>query len=1118
VRRDGVEVDDDRNRPTAIEAGSDTRPYTPQHVLKLLGSAPAVDGERKIVTAVFCDIVNSTALAERIGAEAIHELLERYFAMTTKHVHAEGGTINQFLGDGFLALFGAPIAHEDHAWRALRAMWSFVAALDAHPLVAPDGTRVDVRVGVNTGPVVVGTLGDSLRTDYTAIGDTVNLAARVQAEAAPGTIAFTEATLRAAGTAIDRSDVGARQVKGKTAPIQIYRLMAEPSAARPQSETSATLVGRAPQLEAANQLVAALASGRGGYLVVHGEAGIGKTRLLGSVRDRSASLRWLDASADPLTAVTGYGPFVSIVRDGVGIGRVDDDSDAWRVLSDSAPHILPGDPDALPYLAALARIDPPVERTDPDPRNIGSQILRVARMYVASLARQQPTVIAIEDAHWLDRSSAALLEHLLPMTAQVPLLIAVTTRDPTEAISMAERAGVAVTIVSLDALSDREGHELVREILGTQALTRYQREALVRRAGGNPLFLEELARSVLDPSEGPDVLTVPGGVDAIVMSRIDRLPPEVKELVGAAAVVGRRVPRPVLLAVLDRPAAEADRSIEDADRADILHADSPDVLVFKHALVQAAVYASILGGRRRQLHRAAAVAIEEVFADRLDEFSAVLANHYVQAEAWDGALTWLVRAGDDAGRVAADSEALASYETALDAYGRTVGDGWDPTARATLERKIADALFRLGDHDEAIDRLEIALARLGHEIPARGGAVRRAIAVEVIRRAVERRPRTRPETTSGELQAYECYRALSWMHYFLDPEAFVLDCLRMLRLSERHGSSDGIARGASGWALALDVLGRRRSAARYLSLAAAAAAESDDPMPRAEVGLAYGVHRFVTGDVAASIDDFTSSATAFRDAGDLRGWGVTTTLAAWAHRIRGDLATGADLLDDVRRVAIDSRDRELVAWATWEHGRRLILQGSPDEAVRTCQDASDLMAALPAPVDALDAISDVALARLAAGDAVDAWSIADRAYREARAAGARGYKLSGLILARAHCAVAAMDQPGGPPKRHAASATRAALRHSRGVPLAAPRAWYCSGMLRFRQGRRRAARVRWQRGLEHADRCGLRYEAALLAIAIARDDGDTERLEAAIGELDLMGATAEANRARTADL
>ena len=424
---------------------------------KFLTSRFAVEGEHKLVTVMFCDIANSTPLAARVGAEVMHGLLNRFFELALAEVHRYEGTINQFLGDGFMALFGAPIAQEDHARRALLAATAILQRMQNAEGDARALREVRLRMGLNTGMVVVGKIGDNLRMDYTAIGDTTNLAARLQGFAEPGTIRASETTRRAAEAHFKFKDLGRHALKGIDTPVAVF----EPLAARSTTESGAhgrrdsvgsVLVGREPELATLVRSLAALGGGHGEIVLLRGEPGTGKSRLLAEAKrhDAAARILWLEGRAISFGRTLSYWPFIEILSAAFGIAESDAEAEALRKLEAGVRALFDTRaPEIVPYLAAVMSLELSGDYEQRvkflDAQAMKRQVFLTMRQLFERLAERQPVLMVLEDWHWVDQSSVALCEHLLPLARSQPLSFWLTTRGEPAEPAARVRAAVAAT-------------------------------------------------------------------------------------------------------------------------------------------------------------------------------------------------------------------------------------------------------------------------------------------------------------------------------------------------------------------------------------------------------------------------------------------------------------------------------------------------------------------------------------------------------------------------------------------------------------------------------------------------------------------------------------------------
>jgi class 3 adenylate cyclase/tetratricopeptide (TPR) repeat protein len=685
--------------------------YTPRHLAeKILTSRPALEGERKQVTVLFCDVVNSTALATRLGPEAMHALLDRFFALALAEVHRYEGTINQFLGDGFMALFGAPIAVEDHARRALMAALGVQQGLRQVRTAARfEAGELAVRMGLNTGLVVVGKIGDNLRMDYTAVGDTTNLAARLQQMAPAGAVWAAEGTYHTAGAAFAWQPLGPLEVRGKAAPVPVYALCGQ-RALRSRFEVLAQrgltrFVGRYPELQ---QLLAAwdlAEQGEGQVVSVLGEAGIGKSRLLYEFKAQLAQedVPCLEGSCFAYGDSISYLPFLEIVKGFCGLeGRETEAEAKCQIAQRLAPLTL--EPEAVvPYLHHLLAL--PVDDvlfSRLTPELVRQRTVEALKMLVLAAARYRPLVLILEDVHWVDKASEEVLAALVEAMTTVPLLLVLVYR-PEYLHAWAEKAyhtqltltGLPsassvemvrailtrpyATQLPLEPLSPAQSAAMVQDLLGTDILPPELERLIATRTDGNPLFVEELTRSLLESgalrrspggyrvAQSLESLDLPPTVQGVLLARIDRLHEDLKAVLQVASVIGRVFSYPVLAEVVQQ-SAELEAMLGQLADLDFVYITALALqreYSFKHVLTQEAVYQTLLQAKREEYHERIGKAMEVLYADRLEEYYEVLAYHYGRSGNKDKAVDYLDLANQKATKANAMEEAKAYFDQAM---------------------------------------------------------------------------------------------------------------------------------------------------------------------------------------------------------------------------------------------------------------------------------------------------------------------------------------------------------------------------------------------------------------------------------------------------------------------
>src|SRR6059036_298335 len=641
------------------------RSYTPRHLVeKILASQSALRGERKLVTVLFADVVRSMELAERVDPEEWHRLLDRLFRILAGGVHRYEGTINQYTGDGIMALFGAPIAHEDHAQRACAAALDLARELGAlaEDVRRESGLEFAVRIGLNSGEVVVGRIGDDLRMDYTAQGHVVGLAARVQQLAPPGGITVTEQTARLAAGFFDFLDRGEQSLKGASVPVRVFELRGQ-GQIRSRLESSrargfSRFVGRDRELALLETALRETQSGRPRVVLVTAEPGAGKSRLCHEFVERACGVPLHYARALSHGRMLPFHVIVTLARSLLGVGEGASPSDVRDAVRRGLGNAQP-DPIALDFWLDLLGVSdhvPAPSGLDPEARR--ARLFRSLLELIQARARRVLTLLWVEDLHWLDPASEVALEMLTERllateSAGSRILLLATTRPEYRPVWSSRVEGL-----SLAPLGLQECRTLLDDWLGSDDMLAPLRARIEARARGNPLFVEEMIRSlvergVLRGERGAyglaapiEEITLPETVQAVLASRIDRLADRDKDVLQAAAVVGRDVPIELLRTVVDLPASELAASLERLSTAELLGpAESPGEHAFRHPLTQEVAYRTQLLDRRRGTHAAVARALLIIHGPAAAAHAALLAHHFDEAGEHLEAARWHEQAG-----------------------------------------------------------------------------------------------------------------------------------------------------------------------------------------------------------------------------------------------------------------------------------------------------------------------------------------------------------------------------------------------------------------------------------------------------------------------------------------
>ena len=666
--------------------------YTPKHLAeRILTSRAVLEGERKQVTVLFADVKGSMELLTDRDPEEARALLDPILESMMAAVHRYEGTVNQVMGDGIMALFGAPIAHEDHAVRGCYAalrMQEAIRAL-AETVRRTQGTAIQVRVGLNSGEVVVRAIGNDLHMDYTAVGQTTHLGARMEQLALPGTILISGDTARLAEGHVTVKPLGPIPVRGLPAPVDVYELTGV-TAARSRLHAAAArglsrFVGRDPELEELHRALDLAAAGRGQVVAVVGEPGVGKSRLCYELAHSELSHGWrvLEATSSSHLRTTSYAPIVELLRRYFGIGDRDASSDVRDTVTRQIAELDAALEPALPALLSLLDAGTPDAGWDAlDPAQRRQRTHDALKALVVRESQVRPMILVVEDLHWVDGATQALLDELVERVPTLSLLLLVTYR-PEYRHTWSSKTYYSQ--LNLGLLGQESASALLRTLLGDDESLLQVKAMLAERAAGNPLFLEESVRTLVETGALRGTrgfhrlvrplasIQVPPTVQAILASRIDRLAPEDKELLQAASVIGKDVPYPLLAELADQPEERLRVMLSHLQTSEFLYevGSHPDLtFTFRHALTHEVAYTGLLHERRRALHARAMETVERLDADRPTSQVHRLAHHAFRGEVWDKALSYCQDAAARDFARSAHAEALDHVDQALRALAR----------------------------------------------------------------------------------------------------------------------------------------------------------------------------------------------------------------------------------------------------------------------------------------------------------------------------------------------------------------------------------------------------------------------------------------------------------------
>jgi class 3 adenylate cyclase/tetratricopeptide (TPR) repeat protein len=804
------------------------------------------DSERRQATVLFADIAGFEALGAHRSPDELTELLNRCFGALEAIVRGYGGVVDKYIGECLMALFGVPNAIENAPRQAINAAIEIRNRLERFNREEALPVPLEVHMGVNTGLVIAGEIGGRVKRDFTVMGDTVNLAARLKEAATHGAIFVAPETYRWTKDAFAYLPPKDLALKGKGQPVPMYELDAVKQQLHRAKVTSSdrmiasALVGRDRELAALQGCFTGVLAGRGGIVSVVGEAGLGKSRLMAEALAfeplRGATV--LEGRSTSIGQNLSFHPFVDLLRQWAGIGDDDGEVDAFAKLAGAVGELLGADADeVLPFVATLLGMrlgGVSAERLQGiEGEALEKLIMKNTRELFQRMAEARPLVLVFEDLHWADISSVTLLEALLRLAIDRPaLFVHVFRPDYQETAERVLRSALAThpsrhTEIRIEPLDATQSSALVQNLLQIDDLPAATRDLVTRKAEGNPFYIEEVVRSLIDQgavefadgrfrvTEKIRSVVVPGTIQEVIMARVDRLDEPTRHLLQVASVIGRNFYYRII-ADISRRQGETDDELD----AELARLQEKQLLlqrgdgfavavgersvaheleyIFAHALAQETVYESILQKTRKEFHELVARSIESLFAERVTDFHGMLGYHYGRADDLPKAEEHLFKAGEEAARSAASSEASNFFRDAADIYARLHGDGGDPRHKALLQKNLGYALLNTGHLTESIAHFDRALEHNGYRIAkgafeTQSGFVRDMLAV-LFRLYVRPDARATTPVSEQEHEAFEImfrrFRAMTTS----DPKRMFVDNIGAIRrMNQRDPATIGTA-------------------------------------------------------------------------------------------------------------------------------------------------------------------------------------------------------------------------------------------------------------------------------------------------------------------------------------
>jgi class 3 adenylate cyclase/tetratricopeptide (TPR) repeat protein len=910
--------------------------YLPKGLADKMRAIGRIEGERKQVTVLFADISGYTALSERLDPEEVATLTNEVLKDMAEAVYQYEGYVDRLLGDAVMAVFGAPVAHEDDPERALRSALAMLERFERFNRRWIDrlGRPLELHIGINTGTVIVGNVGSDLRMSYTVMGDTVNTASRLEDAAEPGQILVSRDTYRLTREAFTFLAMEPIRVKGKREPLTVYELQRArlaPRKTRGLRDLASAFVGREVEMAQLRDVMTDLEAGRGRIIVVSGEAGIGKSRLMAEWRREivvGERVYWAEGRCLAYTTSASYGPFLELIRHYAGIKEEQsEDAARWR-LDIAVERFFPGEAEAKAIFANLLALRLSPEESDLLDGLPGEQRRRrlfgLMEELFTRLARERPTVLVVEDMHWADATSLELVEHLLPLTERSPLaVIGVSRRRADEATPLAQAQEQYVdrfTAISLTPLSETTSLEMVAQLLTVDKdieLPSALQSLIVDKAEGNPFFVEEVIRTLIErgalaqTEDGTweatpliESVTVPDTLQGLLMARLDRLPAETKWLAQQAAVIGRIFLYRVLRQMAESSASiDADLSRMERDELIRERTRDPELeYMFRHALTQEVAYQSLLAPRRKELHRKVGEALEELFAERIAEFTTIIGDHYLRGEAWGRAFDYLIQAGDAAARLHAHAEARLHYARALQAPAHL------PDTEENRRRRV-DALIKQTASSSRADSPEENLARLAEA-----------------ERLVKELPG--PDGTPGG-DRLRLARVHFWMgraHYVRGAQREAIGYFQqVLPVAQESGDAELLALPSSAIGQAMGMQGHLGQAEALLGQAIPLLEQTGNWSEWIRATGFHGLAVTEMGDCAAGVYEVQRALARAREMNALSEIALISLLLCDAYLLSGDLPRVIETARQIVEIAEQSGDRLFVylahGYRGWAEGR-----------------------------------------------------------------------------------------------------------------------------------------------------------------------------------------------------
>lgn len=924
----GQRLDEEIRKTESIDLEKPERNIPKNLADKILEARSIVEGERKLVTVLFADVKGSTSIGELLDPEELRNIIEKSYQISLQEIHKFEGTVNQFLGDGYMALFGAPISHEDHAIRAIHSALSIQKAMTGYGenLKKERGIDFNMRMGINTGTVVVGSIGDDLKMDYTALGDTVNLASRMEQIAKPGNITVAESTYKTAKDHFNFKPLGDLKIKGKKNAVSVYEVIGTSEKEKTRIEISeergfTKFIGRDREIEILRDSLIKSKEGLGQVVTIIGDAGIGKSRLLyefGKLLE-DENILYLEGRCISYGKSISYLPVVDIIKKRFRIDKLDTEKTIKKKIEKGIANIDKNLEGGIPFLYDILSI----ETNNPllknlDVRDKRKKTLEAIKNLVLADSKKIPLVYVVENLHWIDGASQEFINFLIDNIPNSKIMLILTSR-PGYSVRWGEKSYHIQ--IAPSRLKNNEVEEMIRFILRKKKITKELIKLITDKADGIPFYVEEIVKSftegeiIVREEDGYSVskdiakVDVPNSIQDIITARIDRLEESHKRTLQYASVIGRGFSYKLLKELMET-GDELQDNLAKLKSLELIYERSlfPDLEYrFKHSLTQEVAYNSLLMKRRKELHGIVGEIIEDLYGDKLEENYELLAHHYKNSDNMEQALNYLILAGEKASGLYSHIEAKSYYEEALDFLRNLAKNKQNRIRTIDVILKLADELMfyetvktclkLLGEAEKLAKKLRDD-ARLAKIYYLMGMTIYYSLEHPDIGIKFANRCLDIAKNIDDEKLIASAYYVLSSLYFkkgeFPRTIELVLDSVT---LNERFGNVQVVIHSLGIMGVSHSWIGNIDKGRDYIRKGINMAEELGD-VRRIAAGYYYlGVTGVMYGHLKEAIENLQKSISLFKDSGDIFYMLLPTGFLGYGYARSGDMKKGIEILE-----------------------------------------------------------------------------------------------------------------------------------------------------------------------------------------------------------------------------